>query len=403
MTGTFWHRHLALWVLLLASTLGVMAGATVAPVLALIQNDLGVSGTAAGFIITTHGLTIAITSPLVGRAIDRWGVRVPLGAGLVLYGLGGGAGLVAPDYPSLIASRFALGLGASVVFTGTTVALLALYQGPMRDRVMGWRTTATTAGGVLWPLLAGVLGGVSWHAAFGIYLVGVPLGVAALLTLPKGASSGSDSGKTSGSLLGLLRTSPVLIGLAGIMLASGAMMYVPAVFLPKRLEEIGITAPFLVAVYGVTLAAVTASMVGLVYARVRARLSHAAILRLAAASWGVAFLIYGTVNHPVPLLLAPALAGVGNALAMPALTVLIADHAPVALRGRATSLQGTAMFTGQFVSPLLVGPLVAATSYTTGFLAAGGVAAAVLAATVFTRVAAEPAPAEPADLSPAPR
>ncbi|WP_393915956.1 MFS transporter [Halostreptopolyspora alba] len=402
MTGIFWRRHLVLWVLLLASTLGVMAGATVAPVLALIQNDLDVSGTAAGFIITTHGLTIAVTSPLVGCAIDRWGVRAPLGAGLVLYGLGGGAGLVAPDYPSLIASRFALGLGASVVFTGTTVALLTLYQGSMRDRVMGWRTTATTAGGVLWPLLAGVLGGVSWHAAFGIYLVGIPLGVAALLAMPTGASPGSGPGETSGGLFGLLRTSPALLGLAGIVLASGIMMYVPAVFLPKRLEEIGITSPFLVAVYGVTLAAVTASLVGLVYARVRARLSHAAILRLAAVSWLGAFLLYGTVSHPVPLLLAPAFAGVGNALAMPALTVLIADHAPAGLRGRATSLQGTAMFTGQFLSPLLAGPLIAATSHTTGFLAAGGVAAAVLTTATLTRVAATPEPAEPAESSPAP-
>lgn len=398
MTGIF-RQHLALWVLLLASTLGVMAGATVAPVLALIQNDLGVSGTAAGFIITTHGLTIALTSPLVGRAIDRWGVRVPLGAGLVLYGLGGGAGLVAPDYATLIASRFALGLGASVVFTGTTVALLNLYRGSMRDRVMGWRTTATTAGGVLWPLLAGALGGLSWHAAFAIYLIGVPLGLATLLSMPRAASpdtGAAEAGTASTGLLGLLRARPVLISLAVIVLASGVMMYVPAVFLPKRLEEIGITSPLLVAVYGVTLAAVTASLVGLVYARVRARLSHAAILRLAAACWTGAFLIYGTVAAPVPLLLAPALAGVGNALAMPALTVLIADHAPAELRGRATSLQGTAMFAGQFVSPLLAGPLVAATSYTTGFLAAGGVAGAVLAAAAFTRIAADPSPAGPA-------
>ncbi len=181
------------------------------------------------------------------------------------------------------------------------------------------------------------------------------------------------------------------------------MMYVPAVFLPTRLEEIGITAPLLVAVYGVTLGAVTASAAGLAYARLRARFSHAAILRCAASCWLVAYLVYGTVSQPVVLLLAPALVGVGNSLAMPALTVLIADRAPEHLRGRATSLQGTAMFTGQFVSPLLAGPLIAATSHTVGFLAASGVAAAVLAAVLLTRVAAEPpAPAEAGRSSAAP-
>nr|WP_255459398.1 MULTISPECIES: MFS transporter [unclassified Nocardiopsis] len=169
------------------------------------------SGTAAGFVITTtHGLTIAVVSPVVGRAIDRWGVRIPLAAGLVLYGFGGGAGLVVPGYAWLIASRFVLGLGAAVVFTGTTVAVLTLYQGRTRDRVMGWRTTAATVGGVLWPLLAGALGGVSWHAAFGVYLIGVPLGAAVLVALPKAATPGSGTGRAQGSLLRLLRASPVL-------------------------------------------------------------------------------------------------------------------------------------------------------------------------------------------------
>ena len=39
------------------------------------------------------------------------------------------------------------------------VALLALYRGSVRDRVMGWRSTATSVGGLVWPLLGGVLGG----------------------------------------------------------------------------------------------------------------------------------------------------------------------------------------------------------------------------------------------------
>lgn len=54
-------------VLLLSSTLSVMAGASISPVLALIQDDLGIGNTAAGFVLTTHGLTMALAGPLVGR------------------------------------------------------------------------------------------------------------------------------------------------------------------------------------------------------------------------------------------------------------------------------------------------------------------------------------------------
>ncbi|MBX9393911.1 MFS transporter [Streptomyces sp. TRM72054] len=67
---------------------------------------------------------------------------------------------------SSVAFRLLLGVGAAAVFTGFTVAFLALYRGQARDRAMGWRTTATTAGGFVYPPAAGALGNVSWHAPF---------------------------------------------------------------------------------------------------------------------------------------------------------------------------------------------------------------------------------------------
>ncbi|UQA94091.1 MFS transporter [Streptomyces halobius] len=160
----------SLAVLLPASTLGVMGGATIAPVIEAIRQALDVGGTAAGLVLTSHSLAIALVSPLVGRATDRCGVRLPLAAGLVVYALGGGAGLVVHSYPVLFASRLILGVGAAAVFTCSTAALLGLCRGEMRDRGMGWRTAATTAGGFLYPLAAGALGNHSWHAPFAVYL-----------------------------------------------------------------------------------------------------------------------------------------------------------------------------------------------------------------------------------------
>jgi MFS family permease len=253
---------------------------------------------------------------------------------------------------------------------------------------MGWRTAATTAGGVLLPLLAGALGHISWHAAFAIYLGAVPLGIATLLAVPKIMTRTAGHADSGDGVARLLRGHPNLLGLYGIVFASGLMLYVPAVFLPKRLEEIGITATLLVAVYGVTLAAVVGSLIGLAYARIRARLTHAAIMRLAAASWLVSLLIYASANQPVLLLLAPIFIGTGNALAMPTLTLLITDNTPTELRGQAMSIQGSAMFGVQFVSPLLAGPLVTTTSYALGFLAAASLAALVLVAATTTSVAA---------------
>ncbi|WP_019875409.1 MFS transporter [Sporichthya polymorpha] len=104
--------------------------------------------------------------------------------GLAVYGLAGGAGLFTDSYPALLASRVLFGLGAALVFTGSTVGLLNLFRGAAQDRVMGWRTSATAVGALSWPLIGGALGTLSWHAPFGVYLVGVGVGAAALRALP---------------------------------------------------------------------------------------------------------------------------------------------------------------------------------------------------------------------------
>lgn len=59
--------------LLLASMLTVMAGAIITPVVEVMRGDLKIDGTAAGLILTMHGLVIAVSSPLAGWLIDRWG------------------------------------------------------------------------------------------------------------------------------------------------------------------------------------------------------------------------------------------------------------------------------------------------------------------------------------------
>ncbi|WP_309054009.1 MFS transporter [Streptomyces sp.] len=372
----------ALVALLLTSTLGVMAGSVISPVVEVIRGDLGVSGTAAGLVVTAHALAVAVISPLAGRLIDLWGVRSPLAWGLFLFAAGGATGLFATSYPVLIAGRLVFGIGAAAVFTGTTVALLQLFQGSRRDRVMGWRSSANSVGGVLWPLLGGAVGGISWHAPFAVYLVGLPLGLLVLVVLPRTRGSASTA---SGGALVLLRRSPGLVGYYALQAASSVFLYAMVVFLPQRLAALGITEPLQVSLYSVVVTSAAGSLVGLWYARLRTRLSYSALLRVAALAWTGAFAVLGVAGSPALLLAGTALLGIGQGLSLPSLTVLINETAPGALRGRATSLAGTVIFGGQFLAPLLVGPLIEATSSTTGFLAAAGLAALIGVVLLFTK------------------
>lgn len=103
-------------------------------------------------------------------------------------------------------------------------------------------------------------------------------------------------------------------------------------------------------------------------------------MRIAAGSWRAALLLFAVAGHWAPLLLVPVLTGIGSGITMPTLTVLVDRAAPSEQRGTATSLQATALFGGQFASPLLFGPLIDVTSIATGALVAATGAAGILAA-----------------------
>ncbi|MDT9680652.1 MFS transporter [Streptomyces sp. TRM76323] len=369
------HRAMLL-VLLLASTLTLMAGAVIAPVVGVIRGELGVSGTGAGLILTAHGLSLALVSPFVGWAIDRFGLRTPLVGGLLLYGVAGGTGLVTESYTALIISRFVFGVGAAAVFVGTTVALLALFQGEQRDRVAGWRSTALSLGGIIWPLIGGALGGLSWHAPFAVYLLGIPVGLLTLLVMPALPAEGRAKG---GGVVTLLRRRPGLLVFYAFSFFASFLLYVLAVFLPQRLTEVDVEEPFLIALI-TTSTSVGGSLIGLVYARMKARLGYVNLLRVATVAWALSFLLIGLNGQWVFLTLAAFVFGLGSGVVVPALAMMIGESAPAAQRGQAMSLSGTANFTGQFVAPLILGPVIGATSIGTGFLVGSALAALVLLA-----------------------
>lgn len=371
-------RRVALAVLLLASTLTVMAGAVLAPVVAVLRDELDLSDTAAGLVLTAHGASLALASPFVGRAVDRWGVRGLLAVGLLVYAGAGGLGVIVDGYPALIASRLGFGVGAAAVFTATTVAVFRLVTGRARDRAMGWRAAAISVGGLVWPLVGGALGTLSWHAPFAVYLVGAPLALAVLVVVPAdGPRDGVDVVDRSADEP-RAQYGRGLLACYALQTASALLLYVMLVFVPLRLVEIGVASPVVAAGCNVALSGAMA-LVAARYARLRVtRGGDSALLRAALLTWIVAFGLAASVADPRGLLVACALFGIGMGVAVPALTVMVAERAPAASLGRATSLSATATFAVQPLSPVVFGPLVGATSITVGFGVAGALALVVL-------------------------
>ena len=363
-----------LWIILASSTLTVMAGAIIAPVLNLMEEELYVTPELARLIITTHGIFIALCSPLIGVIIDRIGVKKPFVFGLVIYGLAGGSGLLITNYWLLLVSRMILGIGVAATFTSITVIILSLYAGPRRNKVMGWRASSSSIGGVIWPLLGGFLGTFSWHLPFVAYLMGVPLGLLALLSVPEShrkTTQVADSIDSSQSMLHLVKSTPILYVIYGLSLFTNVLLYTIVVFMPKLVDQLGIVSSFYIGIF-ISISAMAAGVTALFYGRIRARLSYKAIVVVIMALWVIGFITMSQAFSIWVVVVSIALYGIGQGMMMPTVTIWAGEVVPASFRGRITSYLATFGFVGQFLSPIIMSPLALFMGMSNMFLVVAG-------------------------------
>lgn len=362
----------ALWIILASATLTVMGGAIIAPILNLMREGLGVEPSAARVLITTHSIFIALFSPLFGILIDRIGPKKPFAFGLALYGISGGAGLFINDYWLLIASRVLLGIGAAAIFTSITVLIFSLFkQGEERNKVMSWRASSQSVGGIIWPLLGGFLGTFSWHFPFAAYLIGIPLGLLVLRYIPKThtepATATGDKEKT---VMNVLKENPMLFGIYGLIFLAGVSLYGLVVFLPEVLKGFGVTSPLSIGLYisGMSLAAATSA---LMYRRIRAKLSYKTIIAIALALWAIGFVILSMASTLLLVGLSLTFFGAGMGMVMPTVQLWTGELVPASFRGRITSYLGSFGLGGQFLSPIILSPLESSLGLNAVFLIIG--------------------------------
>ena len=370
-------KKFSLGVIFASATLTIMAGSIIAPVLNLMRDGLGVAPSSVGLIITTHGLFMALFSPLMGSVIDRKGARRPYIVALFCYGLAGGSGLLINSFWVLLVSRACLGIALAGIFAGINVLILNMYDGIERDRVMGWRGSAQSFGGVIWPLIGGTLGGFSWHFPFAVYMLAIPIGLLAIAAVPGPAIQHQARPESNGStsVFRVFRESPLLLIIYGLMFFGNILLYAIVIFLPQLLESFGISSTFRIGLF-ITAMTGSAGVTAFIYGKIRSRFSYRVIVTIAVALWTVAFTTISQTPGSRVMAMAVALFGVSQGLIMPTVMVWIGDVVPPSFRGRFSSYLGTFGFIGQFLSPILFAPVFMLVGLKGVFMVGAGVGAA---------------------------
>ena len=367
-------------VLLLASTLTVMSGAIISPALTGLAREFsGAPGSATlvPLLLSAPALSIAIFAPVVGRLVDRAGRRPVLLVSLVLYGIAGGSGLVLGNLFAVLAGRFVLGVAVAGVMVTATTLVSDYYDGDRRSQVLGYQAAAMNAGGVVFLAVGGVLASWSSRGPFTVYLLALVLlpAVWKLIDEPD-RSSAEQAGASAGARPGRLRDSWRLLVVVYVLATVGMLVfYTVPTRLPFFLQGLGGYGPTAVGLV-MALPNLVGAVVSTFYGRIRTRFGFGSLAVATVALLGAGVLVIAPAGGLGQVLGGLVLVGAGSGLLLPTVNGWISTSTPAVVRATALGALSTALYLGQFASPLLSAPLADGTGSSSVYYGAAALALA---------------------------
>jgi MFS transporter, DHA2 family, methylenomycin A resistance protein len=186
-TATTSHPRASLALAMLGFAVVTLDAQIVNVALPSIGNDLGGGLSALQWVVTANTLMFSALLMFGGTFGDRVGARRAYGLGMMLFVVASAACGLAPSMGLLVAARVVQGVGAALV-TPTSLALLRenYTDATARARAIAYWALGGSAAAAAGPILGGVLTQWNWRV---IFLINLPLGTAALLTLARVAES----------------------------------------------------------------------------------------------------------------------------------------------------------------------------------------------------------------------
>ena len=178
------HPGLRLALILLASFMVVLDFTIVNIALPSMERDFGVTTSVVQWVVTGYAIAFSGLLILGGRAADTLGRRRIFIVGLIVFSLASLAGGLAGDPVLLVASRIVQGAGAALVAPAALSLITTSFPpGPRRTRAIGLYGSMASVGFVAGQVLGGVL--VEWTSWRAVFLVNVPVGLAAAFLAPR--------------------------------------------------------------------------------------------------------------------------------------------------------------------------------------------------------------------------
>jgi len=176
---TYQHRWWALGVLCLSLVVLAMDNTILNVALPTLAQDLGATGSQLQWMVDAYLLVFAGLLLTMGALGDRFGRKLALDAGLLVFVAASAASAFAGSAEVLIAARAAMGIGAALIMPATLSIITNIFPPTERGRAIGVWAGMAALGVVLGPVVGGWLLEHFWWGS--VFLINLPVVALALL------------------------------------------------------------------------------------------------------------------------------------------------------------------------------------------------------------------------------
>ena len=274
-------------------------------------------------------------------------------------------------------SRSILGVAVAGAMTASTALISEWFTGERRSRMFGLQAAASGLGGAAFLSLGGALADISWNAAFAVYLLSLP--VAVLVAWKVTDPPSLPTSKTAHQSLPSPKATGLIAGIVVLAFVIQIVFYVVPTQLPFLLGTMDADASTTGLVIGWMVLVQALASLGYRWVS-RLGFRNVALLSMVLMSAGMATV--GTSESIAQVVAGLSISALGVGLVMPNLNSWISVSTSSANRAQAIGALISAMFLGQFASPLIAEMIIRGGGTAQAFLAAA-VLALVTAGAVF--------------------
>ncbi|WP_417317766.1 MFS transporter [Emcibacter sp.] len=307
-------------------------------------------------LLSIPALFIMIGAPITGWIVDTLGRKNLLVASLFLFAFAGTSGFFASTFTELFVGRALLGLSVAGIKTSTITMAGDFFRGAERAKFIGAQGSAMKVGGVVFMLLGGYLASIHWSAPFWAYMLALVVVPNILFFLPesKDLKIGHEEPTDPKDLeINYLQASYPFLG----AFLGSVFFYLTVVQMSFFLRD-AFDMPNFYTGLTIAIANTVSALIALKFSTFRARLNYVHVFAFIFLAMAVGYFILINAPSYTIVVVAMIVSGLGFGLIVPAQSAWIIDVVPPEKRGFGVGLVTTAMFLGQFLSPIVFQPFV---------------------------------------------